>query len=65
MIAAHKSGKKHEPLTSATRQVQPRVLGVVFGVYLSAQAAFRLDPDTSGQSAPACSFLRYTQIKNK
>jgi hypothetical protein len=36
---------------------------VVFGGHLSAQAGFRLDPDTSGhpQSAPACSFLRYVQ----
>ena len=28
-------------VTSATRQARPRVLGVVFGVYLSARAAYR------------------------
>ena len=39
-------------ITSATRQVWPRVFGVVFGGYLSAQAVYLLDPDTSGQSAP-------------
>jgi len=35
-------------MTSATRQTRPRVLGVVFGGYLSAWAAFRLDPEYSG-----------------
>ena len=28
--------------------MRPRVLGVVFGVYLSAQTACRLDPEDSG-----------------
>jgi hypothetical protein len=32
---------------------------VVFGVHLSARAAFRLDPDKSGQSTPTVSFLHY------
>jgi len=39
--------------TSATSQVRPRALGVVFGGHLSAQAAFRLDLEYSEQSAPA------------
>ena len=50
----------NDPITSATRQVRPRVLGVVFGGYLSAQAVFRLDPEYSGPAIrPACSFLLY------
>jgi len=53
---------EHQHPTSATRQVRPRVLGVVFGVHFSARSAFRLDPDYSGQSAPACCFLRWWQF---
>jgi len=50
---------KNETTNSAPRQVQPRVLGVVFGVNLSARAVFRLDPEDSGPaSAPTRSFLR-------
>jgi hypothetical protein len=49
--------KEQQQVTSATRQGRPRVLGVVFGGHLSAQAAFRLDPEYSVQSVPACSIL--------
>jgi len=35
-------------------QVRPRVLGVVFGVYLSARAVFRLDPEYSGPAIRQC-----------
>ena len=38
---------------------------VVFGGHLSARAAFRLDPEYSGQSAPACSFLRSYPRRHK
>ena len=35
-------------------QVRPRVLGVVFGVHLSAQSrVLRIDPEESGQSPTA------------
>ena len=46
-----------------TRQVPPQLLGVVFGVHLSARSRLTgIDPDTSGQSATAHSSVRCGQL---
>jgi hypothetical protein len=45
---------ENQPITSATRQVRPRVPGVVFGGHLSAQTAFRLGRENSGPAVGNC-----------